>query len=153
MGLRERVSGYEHELPAQRRREAPQGREEVAMTGRRSAAYAAAAAAAAAEGPTGFGSRIALIPRMVRDVLTGRYDGMSRGRLLVMVLAALYIVSPVDLMPEALLTIPGLADDAAVGAWLIASLLGATTAYRAWTNGRVQADPHVTVIQGEVIRD
>ena len=73
---------------------------------RRKAAYTAAAAAVAADGPAGFGSRVASIPRLVRDVLAGDYDGMTRGRLAMMVLALLYIVSPIDLLPEALMTIP-----------------------------------------------
>jgi uncharacterized membrane protein YkvA (DUF1232 family) len=53
--------------------------------------------------------------------------------------ALVYIVAPIDLVPEALLTIPGLMDDAAVAAWLIATLMGATTAYRTW--GGEVSDP------------
>jgi uncharacterized membrane protein YkvA (DUF1232 family) len=122
----------------------------MASTGRKAAA-AAATAAAMADGPTGFLARIASIPRLVRDVVRGDYDGVSRGRLLLMVLALLYIVSPVDLLPEAILTIPGLADDAAVAAWLIASVLGATSAYRMWEDGHVAAPDDPRVVPGEVI--
>ena len=120
---------------------------------RRTAAYTAAAAAAMSEGPTGFGSRVATIPRLLRDTLNGRYDGLTRGRLALMLLALLYILSPIDLLPEALLTIPGLADDAAIGAWLVAAALGATTAYRAWESGQAPspaADPRV--VPGEVLQ-
>lgn len=102
---------------------------------RRKAAYTAAAAAAMSEGPLGFSQRLALIPRLVRDTLSGRYDGLTPARLGMMALAVLYIILPIDVLPEAFLTIPGLADDAAVAAWLIASLMGATTAYRAWESG------------------
>ena len=122
----------------------------MASKGRKAAA-AAAAAAAMSDGPTGFAARVASIPRMVRDVFRGDYDGLSRGRLLMMVLAVLYIVSPVDLLPEAILTIPGLADDAAVAAWLIASVLGATSAYRMWEGGHVAASDDPKVVPGEVI--
>jgi len=122
----------------------------MASTGRKAAA-AAAAAAAASHGPTGSMARVGSIPRMVRDVLRGDFDGVSRGRLLVMALAVLYIVSPVDLLPEALLTIPGLADDAAVAAWLVASLVGATSAYRLWENDQVSASDDPRVVPGEVI--
>ena len=122
----------------------------MASKGRKAAA-AAAAAAAMSDGPTGFAARVASIPRMVRDVFRGDYDGLSRGRLLMMVLAVLYIVSPVDLLPEAILTIPGLADDAAVAAWLVASVLGATSAYRLWENWRVAGSEDPSVVQGEVI--
>jgi uncharacterized membrane protein YkvA (DUF1232 family) len=104
------------------------------------------------EGPTGFGTRVASIPRLLRDTLNGRYDGLTRGRLGLMLLALLYILSPVDLMPEALLAIPGLADDAAIGAWLVASLLGATTAYHAWESGQTPPATDPRVVPGEVLR-
>jgi uncharacterized membrane protein YkvA (DUF1232 family) len=84
------------------------------------------------EGPLSFGQRVAALPGLVRDTLSGRYDGLGRGRLAMMGLALAYVVSPIDLVPEALLTIPGLVDDAAIAAWLIATLMGSTTAYRAW---------------------
>ena len=122
----------------------------MASKGRKAAA-AAAAAVAMSDGPTGFMARVGSIPRMVRDVLRGDFDGLSRGRLVMMLLAVLYIVSPVDLLPEAILTIPGLADDAAVAAWLVASLLGATSAYRLWENGQVSTADDPRVVPGEVI--
>jgi uncharacterized membrane protein YkvA (DUF1232 family) len=99
---------------------------------RRRAAYTAAAAAAMSEGPVGLSTRVASVPRMVRDTLSGQYPGLTRSRLLLMAAALLYILAPVDLVPEALLTVPGLLDDAAIGAWLVATLLGATTTYHAW---------------------
>jgi len=119
---------------------------------RRAAAYTAAAAAAVADGPVRFAQRVAALPRLARDVLLGRWQGLSRGRLALMLLAALYIVSPVDLLPEAVLTLPGLADDAIVAGWLVAGLLGATSAYLAWderhetTHGTTQR-----VVPGQVV--
>ena len=104
---------------------------------RQKAAMAAVAAAAAAEGPMTFGARVASIPRLVRDVLAGRYDGLSRGRLGLMVLAVGYMLSPLDLVPESLVPVLGLADDAAIAGWLVAALFSATTAYRAWEHGRL----------------
>ena len=98
----------------------------------RQAAYTGAASAAMSEGPQGFGKRVASVPGLVRDTLNGRYDGLGRGRLALMALAVVYVVSPIDFLPEALLTLPGMMDDAAVAAWLIASLMGATAAYQAW---------------------
>jgi uncharacterized membrane protein YkvA (DUF1232 family) len=121
-------------------------------TPRRAAFVAATAAAAAQDGPVGFAQRVAAFPRLVRDVLLGRYDGVSRGKLLMMVAAAIYIVSPIDVLPEALLTIPGLADDAVVAGWLLASVLGGTAAYVAWQEGQISpaADGRATV-PGEVL--
>lgn len=98
----------------------------------RKAAYTVAATTALSEGPLSFGQRIASLPGLVGDTVSGRYDGLGRGRLAMMAVALIYIVSPVDFVPEALLTIPGLMDDAAVAAWLMATLMGATTAYRRW---------------------
>jgi uncharacterized membrane protein YkvA (DUF1232 family) len=121
----------------------------MSRTARR-AAFATAATAAATQGSPGFFGRVAALPRLVRDVLTGRYDGLSRGRLALMALALLYIVSPIDLLPEALLTIPGLTDDAAVAAWLIASALGAAAAYRSWQGEEARASAE-RVVPGEVL--
>lgn len=126
---------------------------------RRKAAYTAAAAAAMSDGPLGFGQRVASVPGLIRDTLSGRYDGLGKGRLALMLLALLYIVSPIDVLPEALLTIPGLLDDAAIGAWLVAALFGATTAYRAWDGqlvgervaSSVPSAEQDRVIVGEVI--
>jgi uncharacterized membrane protein YkvA (DUF1232 family) len=92
-----------------------------------------AATAALSEGPLSFGQRVATLPGLVRDTVNGRYVGLGRGRLAMMAVALVYIVSPVDVLPEALLTLPGMMDDAAVAAWLIASLMGATTAYQVWS--------------------
>lgn len=120
---------------------------------RKKAAYAAAAAAAATDGPVGFAQRVGSIPRMARDVLSGRFDGIGRGRLLIMALAVVYIISPIDLLPEAFLTLPGMLDDAGIAAWLIAALFGATTAYRHWETGQASTptvdDPRV--VPGEVL--
>ena len=122
------------------------------ITPRRTAFVSAAAAAAVSDGPVGFTQRLASFPRLVRDVLLGRYDGLSRGRLLLMVLGAAYVLSPIDLLPEALLTLPGLADDALVAGWLVAAVLGATGAYAAWHAGEVApAQPGSTTVIGHVV--
>jgi uncharacterized membrane protein YkvA (DUF1232 family) len=124
----------------------------MAASTRRRAAYTAAAAAVASEGPVGIAQRIGAIPRMVRDVMRGDYAGLGRGRLLLMLGAVLYIVSPIDFLPEALLTIPGLADDAAVATWLVATALGATGAYVAWERGQAPNVDDPRVVDGEIIR-
>ena len=116
---------------------------------RRTAAYTAAAAAAMSDGPIGLGQRIVSVPGLVRDTLSGRYPGLGRGRLALMIAAVLYILSPVDLVPEALLSIPGLVDDAAVGAWLVAALMGATTGYRAWVDRRAGEGVHDHGVQDQ----
>ena len=122
---------------------------------RRNAAFATAASAAAAEGPTSLMTRLTALPRLVRDVLTGRYPDVSRGRLALMGLALLYIVSPIDLLPEAILTLPGLVDDVAVAGWLVAAVLGATSAYLTWegapSGGVADFGADSRVVPGEVV--
>lgn len=82
--------------------------------------------------------RAQAVPRLVRAVRSGEYTGTSVGRLLMMLGAAGYLVSPVDLLPEGLLGAFGLADDAVVGSWLAAELVTETEAFLEWerTTGR-----------------
>src|SRR2546430_11650305 len=74
-------------------------------------------------GPS-LGRRLAAIPRMLGASLTGRYDG--KARLAAMTLAGVYIVSPIDFVPEAFLLWFGLIDDAAVAVWLAGAGLSGT---------------------------
>jgi hypothetical protein len=117
---------------------------------RRSGAYTAVASEAAKD-PMSFLSRVTAVPGMVRDVLLGRYTGLGKGKLFLMLLAVGYIVSPIDLLPEAILTIPGLADDAVVAAWLIGSVLTESTRYLEH-RGVVDVSENPSVVQGEIIR-
>jgi uncharacterized membrane protein YkvA (DUF1232 family) len=83
-------------------------------------------------------------PRLVRATLAGTYPGMSRSRLLLMLAGVAYILSPVDLMPELLLTVFGLGDDALVAAWLAGTALAESQSYLQWERTRAR------VIPGEV---
>ncbi|TNM68879.1 DUF1232 domain-containing protein [Streptomyces sp. NP160] len=76
------------------------------------------------------------LPRLVPAVVSGRYTGCSRGRLLLMAASAAYVVSPADLLPEGLLGPVGLADDAAVLAWLAGAVLSEGQAFLAWEAGQ-----------------
>ena len=83
-------------------------------------------------GAPGFGDRFRALPRMAGGSLTGRYPVLSRGKLALLVLAVAYLVSPVDLMPEAVLGPLGLGDDALVAAWLAGAFLVETERYLRW---------------------
>ena len=83
-------------------------------------------------GSVGMGERLASLPRLVRATLRGEYTATSRGRLLAMLGAVLYVVSPVDLVPEALLSVVGLADDAVVLSWIAAAVVTETESFLAW---------------------
>src|SRR5262245_26097707 len=80
------------------------------------------------------GARLAALPRMLGATLTGRYDG--KGRVFGMLLAGLYIVSPIDLIPEAFFAFFGLADDAFIAIWLAGALLSETERFLVWERRR-----------------
>lgn len=84
-------------------------------------------------GPT-LAQRALAVPRMIFATIRGRYDG--RWRLTLMTVATLYIVSPVDLIPEALFLVAGLIDDAVVVAWLAGALLVETERFLEWERVR-----------------
>lgn len=92
--------------------------------------------AASRPGAPGLTVRLRAVPRMISAALQGRYAGLTAGRALALVAAALYVVSPVDLVPEALFGVFGLADDAMLVSWLASSLLGDTEAFLAWESGQ-----------------
>ncbi|MEJ2578854.1 MAG: DUF1232 domain-containing protein [Kineosporiaceae bacterium] len=93
----------------------------------------------------GVGRQLAAVPRMLRAGVRGRYPQLDRGRIVLILLALGYVVSPVDLVPEVLLSFPGLADDAVVLTWAVGALLGETEAFLAWERAGDQ------VVTGEVV--
>jgi uncharacterized membrane protein YkvA (DUF1232 family) len=95
-------------------------------------AVARAVRLAARPGGPSIGERAGSVPRMVRATFSGQYTGVSKGRLLLMLGAAGYIVSPIDLIPEAVAPVLGLADDALVLSWLATRLVEETEAFLAW---------------------
>jgi len=60
--------------------------------------------------------------------------------------ALLYVVSPVDLVPEMIVPIVGLADDALVISWIAVSLVNETESFLSWERDRVRT------VRGHVIR-
>lgn len=96
-------------------------------------------------GAPGLGERVAALPRLTRATLRGDYHGTSGRQLLLLVGAVLYVLSPVDLVPEALFSVFGLGDDAVVVAWIAACLVNETDRFMEWERGRARTIP------GEVI--
>lgn len=99
--------------------------------------------AALTPGTPGIVERLSAVPRMVGATLRGEYAGVTRWRLLALFGALLYVVSPVDLVPEGLLTVVGLADDAVVIAWMAAALVTGTEDFLHWERGRQTVPSHV----------
>ncbi|WP_336209216.1 YkvA family protein [Nonomuraea sp. LPB2021202275-12-8] len=92
-------------------------------------------------GTPGLMTRVRAIPRMIGAVMRGRYAGMGKGKLGMMALGVVYMISPIDVIPEFFLVI-GVADDFGVFLWLMASLLGESGRYVDWERkvitGRVE---------------
>ncbi|RVX45921.1 uncharacterized protein DUF1232 [Nonomuraea polychroma] len=79
-------------------------------------------------GSPGLMTRVRAIPRMIGAVMRGQYAGMGKSRLALMAMGVVYILSPVDVLPEFLMVI-GVADDFGVFLWLLASMLGESGRY------------------------
>jgi uncharacterized membrane protein YkvA (DUF1232 family) len=90
-------------------------------------------------GTPGVGRRLSALPRMIGATLRGEYDG--KGRLALMAVSALYMLSPVDAVPEGLLLVLGLVDDAAVGVWLAGAVLDETERFLEWERQRSRVIP------------
>ncbi|GAA3423929.1 YkvA family protein [Streptosporangium sandarakinum] len=92
-------------------------------------------------GSPGLATRLRAVPKMVGAVMRGQYPGMTKGKLAMLGLGVLYIVSPLDLVPDFLALI-GVADDFGVFLWLMGSLLGESGRYVDWErHGGVRAFP------------
>ena len=105
------------------------------------AAVARAVRLAVRPGGPSMGERAGAVPRLVRATFSGEYVGVSRGKLLLMLGAAGYLVSPLDLIPEAVVPVLGLADDALVLSWLATRLVEETEAFLEWEKGVAGAAP------------
>jgi uncharacterized membrane protein YkvA (DUF1232 family) len=77
-------------------------------------------------------ARISAIPRMISASASGRYRGLGRLKLAMMAAGVVYIVSPVDLVPELFTFVFGLVDDAAVAVSIIAALIAETDDFIEW---------------------
>lgn len=96
-------------------------------------------------GVPGLRERLAAVPRMILWGLSGRYPYLDKGRLGLMLLAAVYVLSPVDLVPELFVPLLGLGDDAVVVTWLLGALMAEAGAFLDWEGDRSR-----TVV-GEVV--
>ena len=79
-----------------------------------------------------------LLVRLLKAWRDGRYRGLSVQTLVAVVAALLYVVSPLDLLPDFIPWI-GLFADAVVLAWLLASLAKDMDRFRDWEQGIVDA--------------
>ena len=121
----------------------------------RFAVFSAVAAAlrGARNGGPGLGERLRAIPRMVSATLRGRYHGIGVGRLGSLALGLVYVVSPIDLLPEILLPLIGLGDDLVVLTFVASGLLVETDQFLAWEREQdlLHRGGQPSVVTGEVV--
>jgi uncharacterized membrane protein YkvA (DUF1232 family) len=110
----------------------------MAKTLKRTAAFTALARAlmSGARGGPSLAERLAALPRMMKATMQGRYDGGMR--VAMMAAMSAYVLSPVDLLPEAGLLIFGLADDAVMITWLAGTVLSETERFLEWEKERAR---------------
>jgi uncharacterized membrane protein YkvA (DUF1232 family) len=97
-------------------------------------------------GAPGLRERFTSIPRMLKAVMRGHYKGFGAGKVGLLVFGLIYILSPIDAVPEFIPFI-GVADDLGVAMWLLATLIGATGEFVQWE----RAQP--TVVRADVLRE
>jgi uncharacterized membrane protein YkvA (DUF1232 family) len=96
-------------------------------------------------GAPGIGAQLAAAPRMIKLGLSGRYPNLDGRRVGLAVLGLVYIVWPLDILPD-FIPLLGLGDDAFVAAWIAGALLGETDRFLQWEAERDK------VVVGQVIR-
>jgi uncharacterized membrane protein YkvA (DUF1232 family) len=80
--------------------------------------------------------RVHAVPRLVRSTIDRSYAGTTVKRLALVAGAVVYVASPVDLLPEAVLPVVGAADDAVVISWAIKAFFEETDRFIAWEIGQ-----------------
>ncbi|WP_405009318.1 YkvA family protein [Kitasatospora sp. NBC_01539] len=89
-------------------------------------------------GAPGIGARLVAMPRLAVDVLRGRYPGVGPAKLAALAaLTALYLLSPVDLLPD-FIPILGWTDDTAVLVWFLTGLTRESGRYLEWSQQRTE---------------
>ncbi|KUP98002.1 YkvA family protein [Thermobifida cellulosilytica] len=96
-------------------------------------------------GKPSLGARIKALPRMLGARMRGQYRELTTSKIVLLLAALAYVVSPVDLVPELFVPLFGVADDVGVAVWLTAMLLGETERFINWE--RIGTDH----IEGEVV--
>ncbi|MEU7479635.1 YkvA family protein [Lentzea sp. NPDC042327] len=76
-------------------------------------------------------TRAKALPRLWKAWRSGAYRGLPRNQLALWAVALVYLVSPIDLVPE-LLPVIGVTDDAGVLVWLLSSLSVASGTFVRW---------------------
>lgn len=95
-------------------------------------------------GTPGIGRRLAALPRLIKATVRGEYDGAAR--LAMLAAAGIYIISPIDAVPEAFFLVFGLVDDLAVAGYFAGALMDELERFLEWEKLRDN------VVPGHVVR-
>ena len=72
--------------------------------------------------------RARALPRLLRAARQGTYADLPKSRMTLWILALVYLISPIDILPD-LLPVIGVTDDAGVAVWLLTSVSTAAGLY------------------------
>ncbi|TDD58265.1 DUF1232 domain-containing protein [Kribbella antibiotica] len=72
--------------------------------------------------------RARALPRLIRAARSGAYGELPKSRMTLWVFALVYLISPIDILPD-LLPVIGVTDDAGVLVWLLTSVSTAAGLY------------------------
>lgn len=93
----------------------------------------------------GLWERVRAVPRMLKSVLRGQYKGLSFGTLGLLALGVVYIISPIDAVPD-VIPVVGIVDDTGLALWMLAVLVRSAGDFVTWERGG-----RPTVIVGEPV--
>ena len=114
-------------------------------------ASAIAGAVRTSKGRYPLGRRVLAVPPMIWAVLRGRWRGVPKFRVMAGIAGIVYVLIPIDFIPEAILGPFGLADDLALTALSVAALLSAAEDYLDAKYGPRLAAGTAEVIVGTVV--
>ena len=83
---------------------------------------------------------LSLLADMASDITGGRYTGYGKGNFLFAVAALIYVVSPLDLVPDFLIGL-GLLDDVAIVGWAMSCLKDEVDKYQAFRAEQSTSEP------------
>ena len=96
------------------------------------------------EGLAAVRCHLSLLADMASDITKGRYTDYSKGNFLLAVAALIYVVSPLDLVPDFLIVL-GLLDDVAIVGWAMSRLKTEVDKYQAFVTKKAAAEPPAEV--------
>lgn len=83
---------------------------------------------------------LTLIGDYIKDVASGKYKDYNTAHLILIVAGVLYVVSPLDIIPDFLI-VAGLIDDAAIIVWIFNEMNKELTKYKEYTKDDLETSP------------